>query len=163
MKLKDIAVISGKPGLYRIIKPTRTGVIVEAIGGGKTKIMADASHRISILKEISIYVTDKEDSIPLAEVFYRIHEKYGEQLEVAKDDNALRSFLEEIVPSYDKKRVYVSDMKKLVSWYQILSENIPDLLDRSKAEPEEDEQAEKSEEGEAAEDTKAQKTEKQEA
>jgi len=137
MDLKDIAVISGKPGLYRIMKPTRTGVIVEAVGGGKAKIMAQASHRISILKEISIYTTTGEGSVQLEDVFYAMWEKWQTSLEVTKDDERLREILAEVLPDFDRERVYVSDIKKLVAWYALLSEYLPEVLQRPEEEEEE--------------------------
>jgi hypothetical protein len=133
MELKDIAVISGKPGLYRIMKTTRNGVVIEAIGGGKTKIMADASHRISILKEISIYTTTEEGSIPLEEVFYAMKEKFVGEAQVEKDDYSLRAFLTEVLPQHDKTRVYISDIKKIISWYNLLAVHAPEVLERSEA------------------------------
>jgi hypothetical protein len=139
MDLKDIAVISGKPGLYRIMKPTRTGVIVEAVGGGKAKIMAQASHRISILKEISIYTTTGEGSVQLEDVFYAMWEKWGTSLEATKDEEKLREILAEVLPDFDRERVYISDIKKLVAWYTLLGEHLPEVLQRPEEEPEAEE------------------------
>lgn len=143
MKLKEVAVISGKPGLYQILKPTRNGVIIEAIGGGRSKIMADASHRISILKEISIYTTTEEGSVPLQDVFHKIYDKYALKLNIkTSDNNALKGLLNDILPDWDTTRVYTSDIKKLVMWYNILAEHAPELIDPDqKEEDEEDTQA----------------------
>lgn len=133
MELKDVAVISGKPGLFRIVKPTRTGMIIESIGGGRSRIVADASHRISILNEISIYTTTEEGTVALREVFYNIFDKHGLKLDVAKTDtDALQNLLTDVLPEWDRTRVYASDLKKLVTWYEILGEHYPELLDRSK-------------------------------
>ncbi len=121
--LKQIAAIAGMSGLYRIVKPTRTGVIVESLEETPKSVVAQARHRMSLLDEISIYTTTEEGTISLAEAFDRIHSKYGDELPVgAKPENsALVSFMEEIIPDYDEERVYVSDMKKLVSWYAIVN------------------------------------------
>ncbi|WP_375561873.1 DUF5606 domain-containing protein [Bernardetia sp. OM2101] len=141
MKLKEVAVISGKPGLYQILKPTRNGVIIEAIGGGRSKIMADASHRISILKEISIYTTTEEGSVPLQDVFHKMYDKYALQLDIKTSDNtALKGLLNDILPEWDKDRVYTSDIKKLVMWYGILAEHAPELIDPAQKEEDEDEE-----------------------
>lgn len=143
MKLKEVAVISGKPGLYRILKPTRNGVIIDAIGGGRSKIMADASHRISILKEISIYTTTEEGSVPLQDVFHKMHEKYALKLTVkTTDNNALKGLLDDVLPEWDKERVYTSDIKKLVMWYEILAQYAPELVDPAQKEDEEEESEE---------------------
>lgn len=142
MKLKEVAVISGKPGLYQILKPTRNGVIIEAIGGGRSKIMADASHRISILKEISIYTTTEEGSVPLQDVFHKIYEQYALNLSIKTSDNeALKGLLDDVLPEWDKDRVYTSDIKKLVMWYNILAEHAPELIDPAQKEEEEEEEA----------------------
>ena len=149
MKLKEVAVISGKPGLYQILKPTRNGVIIEAIGGGRSKIMADASHRISILKEISIYTTTEEGSVPLQEVFHKIYEKYAFKLDLKTSDNdALKDLLDDILPEWDKSRVYTSDIKKLVVWYGILSEHAPELIDPAQKEDDDEEDVKEEEQKE---------------
>lgn len=72
MDLKDIAAVSGKSGLYKVLKPTRNGVILESIDEQKTKFIANANTRVSLLKEISIYTDGKEASVPLEDVFSRI-------------------------------------------------------------------------------------------
>lgn len=140
MKLKEVAVISGKPGLYQILKPTRNGVIIEAIGGGRSKIMADASHRISILKEISIYTTTEEGSVPLQDVFHKMYEKFALKIDIkTSDNNALKNLLSEVLPEWDKDRVYTSDIKKLVMWYEILTQHAPELIDPAQKEEDEEE------------------------
>src|SRR6266478_6252108 len=108
MNLKDIASISGKSGLFKVVKPTRTGVILETIDGQKSRVVANANNRVSILQEISIYTTGKEASIPLEKVFTMIYEKFNNSLKVdsKSDPQALKAFLGEIVPDYDTERVY---------------------------------------------------------
>ncbi|MBF9252358.1 DUF5606 domain-containing protein [Pontibacter sp. 172403-2] len=121
--LKQVAAISGMSGLYRIVKPTRTGVIIESLEETPRSLVAQARHRMSLLDEISIYTTDEEGTIALAEVFDRLHDKYGDSLPVSEkpDNDELKRFMEEALPEYDESRVYVSDMKKLVSWYAIVN------------------------------------------
>lgn len=76
MEFKEIAAISGKGGLFRITKPTRTGVIVESIDEKNTRMVASAANRISILKEISVYTTTQEGSTPLENVLKKIYEEF---------------------------------------------------------------------------------------
>ena len=85
--------------------------------------MAQARHRLSLLDEISIYTTGEEESVPLRQVMDNIQERFGNELPVnAKSSTAeLEHFMEQILPDYDSSRVYASDMKKLVQWYQIVS------------------------------------------
>jgi hypothetical protein len=136
MDLKDIAAISGKGGLYKVLKPTRTGVILESIDQTKAKLIANASDRVSLLKEISIYTNGKESSIPLDSVFTKIYEKFNKKsigVDSKSGPEELKSFLLSIVPDYDTEKVYTSDIKKLVSWYSILSNHMPEVFT---AEPE---------------------------
>jgi hypothetical protein len=130
MNLKDIASISGKPGLFKVVKPTRTGVILETIDEQKSRVVANANNRVSILQEISIYTTGKESSIPLEKVFTMIYEKFNTSLKVdsKSDPHALKSFLSDIVPDYDTERVYNSDIKKLVTWYLLIAHHIPEVF-----------------------------------
>ncbi|MFP4470204.1 MAG: DUF5606 domain-containing protein [Bacteroidales bacterium] len=133
MDLSNILAISGKPGLYKNVAQSKTGVIVESIEDGK-RFPAFAHERISSLAEISIFTT--EEDVPLEDVLKKIYEKYdGKQVLDAKSDGeALKSFMEEVLPNYDKERVYTSDIKKLVQWYNILVAH--DMLDFTEQEAE---------------------------
>lgn len=130
MNLKEVAAISGKSGLYKVIKPTRTGVILESIDEQKLKIIANSTTRVSILKEISMYTTGSEASKALEDIFALVFKKHGLSIPVSsKDDGAsLGSFLEGVLPDYDKEKVYLSDIKKLVTWYTILAQNYPEMF-----------------------------------
>lgn len=130
MELREIAAITGKPGLYRILKPNKQGVIVEALDASKARTLAPATSKISILSEITMYTTDTDGSIPLPEVFRRIHAKYDGKLTLtAKSDAAdLHALMAEVVPSYDREKVYTSDLKKLVTWYSIIAEHGPEAF-----------------------------------
>lgn len=118
--LKDILSISGQGGLYKYLKKSRNGIIVEHLETGKRQ-NADATARINALEDISVYTID--DDIPLKDVFKAIHEKEegGQTLNPKKtSSNELRQYFEEIVPEYDEDRVYVSDIKKILKWYNTL-------------------------------------------
>ncbi|UOQ51360.1 DUF5606 family protein [Hymenobacter cellulosivorans] len=121
--LKEIAAISGMPGLYRLVRPTRAGVIVESLDERGTRSVASARNKVSLLQEISIYTQDYDQTVPLTEVFDRIYQKYGTDLTVTNksDDRELATFMGEIIPDYDRQRVYMSDIKKLVTWYKAVS------------------------------------------
>jgi len=121
--LRQVAAISGMSGLYRIVKPTRTGVIVESLEENPKSLVAQARQRMSLLDEISIYTTDEEGTVPLAKVFDLIHQKYGDTLPLGdKPGNEdYKNFMADVLPEFDEERVYVSDMKKLVSWYHIVN------------------------------------------
>jgi len=137
MELSEIASIAGKGGLYKITKPTRSGVIVETLDEKKQKMVASADNRISILKEISIYTTDQEGSVPLEDVLRKIHEEFEGDPGVSSSSNPeeLKAFMKHIVPEYDMDRVYNSDIKKLVSWYNILFKQAPEVFEPKTEEP----------------------------
>ena len=131
MDLKEIAAISGKSGLFRVLKPTRAGVILESLDEQRTRSVAGPQSRVSLLKEISIYTTDAEGSVPLEEVFRKIYAKYGDQplpVDNKADADALGDFVGEVLPEYDRDRVYPSDMKKLVLWYTLLVNHLPEFF-----------------------------------
>lgn len=139
-------------GLYRIVKPTRTGVIVESLSDKPSRLVAQARHRMSLLDEISIYTTDEETTIPLAEVFQRIHQKYNGELPLNEkpSDEELKGFMEEVLPEYDEGRVYVSDMKKLANWYTIVNKHMGFEAADSESATAESKDTERKEEGEEA-------------
>ena len=130
MNLKDVAAISGKSGLYKIIKPTRTGVILESIDTQKSKIIANSNTRVSILKEISMYTTGTNSSKALEDIFQAVYAKHGLEIPVSSkaDGGDLETFMESVVPDYDKEKVYLSDIKKMVTWYGILAQYYPEIV-----------------------------------
>jgi len=125
--LKDIASIAGMSGLYRVVSPSRNGIVVETLDEKNNRFVAQAKHRISLLSEISVYQQNTEETLPLAEVFERIRQQEGPEIKVnPKSSNAeLTQFMETIVPDYDRERVYISDIKKIAGWYNIVSKHVP--------------------------------------
>lgn len=136
MEYNEIASVAGKGGLFKIVKPTRTGVILESMDEKKQKLVAGATQRISVLSDISIYTTTQEGSTPLEDVFKKIFSEFGEDPGVTQnsDSDELKSFLKHILPDYDEARVYVSDIKKLVNWYGYMLKYAPELLAEKKEE-----------------------------
>lgn len=130
MEFNDIATVSGKGGLFKVVAPTRGGVVLETLDDQKKKLVVNANAKVSILGEISIYTNDKEGSVPLQQVMQKIHEEFeGDTgLTGTSDPDELKSFLKHILPAYDEDRVYVSDIKKVVTWYNILSRDHPAVL-----------------------------------
>ncbi|MBX2964442.1 MAG: DUF5606 domain-containing protein [Cyclobacteriaceae bacterium] len=131
MKLEDIATLSGKGGLYKILKPAKSGVILESLDATKTKLVATAHHKLSVLSEISIYTTTKEGTIPLGDLLVKMNKEFGKDigLDADADPSELKSFMKAVLPEYDQDRVYVSDIKKLVRWYSILHNEVPEIFD----------------------------------
>lgn len=129
MNLKSIAAVSGKSGLFRVLQPTRNGVVLESLDDKKQKLIATLSHKVSILSEISMYTTDSEGAVNLAKIMDSIKEKYGSKVAVnVNDTKALTAFMESVLPTYDKSRVYASDIKKLINWFNIIGEYAGDLV-----------------------------------
>ena len=141
MTLAEIASVSGKGGLFKVVAPTKSGVILESMDEAKTKLVATTSHRLSLLHEISIYTTTKEGTVPLEDVLKKINADFGDDLGVDgnSDSEELKSFMKAVLPTYDENRVYTSDIKKLVRWYDTILKYAPELL-KDKQESKEEKQ-----------------------
>jgi hypothetical protein len=126
-ELQELAAISGMPGLYRLVRAARHGVLVESLDEKATRTLAPARNKVSLLSEISIYTQDPEETVPLTEVFERIYQKHGAASPVTtkSSEGELTDFLAGVIPDYDRDRVYLSDIKKLASWYGIVSKHRP--------------------------------------
>lgn len=130
MTLSQIASISGKGGLFKVLAPTKSAIVLESLDETKARMVATAHHRVSLLHEISIYTTDKEGTVPLGDVLKKMYTEFGDDPGVdGNSDNAeLKAFIKSILPNYDETRVYVSDIRKLVKWYGILLQHAPETL-----------------------------------
>jgi hypothetical protein len=127
MDLSKVLSIAGKPGLFSMVSQSKSGLIVESLLDGK-RIPAFSHERISSLEEISIFT--EVDDVPLKEVFQKIFEKEDGKKTISHKSSAneLKALMESILPDYDRERVYVSDIKKLVNWYNLLvDKNLIDL------------------------------------
>lgn len=131
MEFKDIAAVAGKGGLFKIVSPTRNGVILEALDETKKKLVAGLRTKVSVLSDISIYTTDGEGAVPLEEVMKSIHKEFqGDSgLTSSSDASEMKAFLKHVLSNYDEDRVYVSDIKKLIIWYNKISAEFPELLE----------------------------------
>jgi hypothetical protein len=125
--LQKIVSISGHPGLYKYLSQARHGIVVESIKDGKRTCIS-ASTKISSLAEITIYTNSGNDLL-LKEILLKIKDKTdGEQAISHKSPNEeLMAYFEEVVPEYNKEKVYPHHVKKMIEWYNILQEN--QLLD----------------------------------
>lgn len=119
MNLEKVLAISGKPGLYVLKVQTRSGFVAESLLDGK-KITVGLRSNVSLLSEISMYTNTAEK--PLAEVMRNIAEKEDNGLAVShkEDNDKLIAYFKEILPDYDQDRVYTSDIKKVLNWYNLL-------------------------------------------
>ncbi|MCX7696736.1 MAG: DUF5606 domain-containing protein [Bacteroidales bacterium] len=119
MKLKDIVAIGGKPGLYKIVVNTKSNMIVESLID-KKRIPVFPNQRISALDMVSIYTTDGD--IPLKDAFKMVYEKKKDKIHLPSkiDKQVLFTTMDELLPGWDKQRVYPNDIKKFITWYNIL-------------------------------------------
>ena len=119
MKLDKVLSISGKPGLYELKAQTRGGFVAESMVDGK-KISVNMRHNVSLLSEIAIYTYTEE--VPLREVFQKIYDKEngGEAINHKESKAKLEDYFNEVLPDYDEDRVYISDIKKILQWYNLL-------------------------------------------
>lgn len=119
MFLDGILAIAGQAGLFKLVSKGKNNVIVESLTTGK-RMPAFATSRISTLEDVAIYTYD--DDIPLKDVFVSTFEKYeGKKvLETKPTNQDYKEFMENVLPDFDKDRVYVSDIKKVVNWYNSL-------------------------------------------
>jgi hypothetical protein len=116
MNLKEIVAISGVSGLHKIIGRTKTGLILESLNETKKRFPTSIQDKVSVLEDISMYT--EEGDMRLAEVFVKLHEKGGAP--TSKDNaDTQRKFLVDVI-KLDSERVYDSDIKKLIIWYNAL-------------------------------------------
>jgi hypothetical protein len=129
MGLEKILSVAGKPGLYKLITQTRTGFVAESLLDGK-RITVSLRSNVSVLSEIAIYTLEEE--VPLREVFQKIQTKEnGAKTSISHKDEKIKleEYFFEVLPNYDEDRVYVSDIKKVIQWYNILTDS--DIADFS--------------------------------
>ncbi|MBN1198919.1 MAG: DUF5606 domain-containing protein [Bacteroidales bacterium] len=138
MDLSKILSISGKPGLYKVISQAKNAVIVESLIDQK-RFPAFGHEKISSLEEISVFSSDED--LPLKEVLKKIHNhsQGKESVDPKSEPALLQEFFREAVPEYDQERVYPSDIRKILTWYNLLLKH--DLLDFKEDEKEEEEKS----------------------
>ena len=142
MNLTGIISISGKSGLYKVVGQGKNTIIVEALETGK-RFPTYASHKISALDDISVYTY--EEDVPLKDVYQKLADLEDYKATISHKESAenLVKKLDEFLPDWDEDRVYMSDIKKLFQWYNLLVKN-----NRLKPEEEEKPKADKKEKAE---------------
>ncbi len=155
MDLSNILAIAGKSGLFKVMSQTKNGVIVESLEDGK-KMPVFANSRSSALEDISVFTVNED--LPLKDVFKKIFDKAngGKAIDTKADKNEMLKFFEEVLPEFDKDRVYVSDIKKILSWYNLLVDKKLMVFEEEK--PEKKTKAKSKTEGEVSEDKKEKAT-----
>ena len=142
MNLDEVLSISGKPGLFELISKSKGGFVVKSLETGK-KTAVSMRHNINVLGEIAIYTYD--DEIPLYKVLRNIAEKESNQkaIDSKSSSDELKSYFQEVLPDYDEDRVYVSNIKKILQWYNTLIDlNVTEFNAEKAQEREEEEDKE---------------------
>ncbi|HWI93709.1 MAG TPA: DUF5606 domain-containing protein [Flavisolibacter sp.] len=133
MDYNRIVAVTGLPGLYEAISSKADGAVVRSLDDQSTRFVSARIHNLSHLESIEVYTTG--ENVSLADVFSAIKEN-GAALPDAKDNNAVKKYFETVYPNLDFDRVYSSDMKKMIKWYEVLEKNNVDY----NAKPEEEQQ-----------------------
>ena len=140
MEYSKIISVAGLPGLYELINSKADGAIVRSLDDNSTRFASSRIHNFSHLESIEVYTT--RENVNLAEIFQAM-EKAGSSLPDMKDNGAIRKYFEKVYPDIDFDRVYNSDLKKMIKWYDVLQKN---KIEIKLSEPEQEEEAEVEEE-----------------
>lgn len=149
VSISDVVAITGQPGLFRLLKSNDNAIVVESLESKPKRQLVKGNMMVSKLTDVSIYT--EEDSEPLGTVLQEINKQFGADLPVTKksSNDELMQFLAKVLPEFDEERVYPSNVKKLVSWYNIIIRENVDLTLEEAESPE----AETAESDDAAEET----------
>lgn len=121
MNLRGIVAVSGRPGLFKLVGQNKAGYVLESLDAQKVKIVANISNtKLASLEDITVYGED--DDIKLSDVLANIAAQQDNVPDTKADATQLKSFFQEVAPNHDQDKVYVSDMKKIISWYSILKD-----------------------------------------
>ena len=134
MTLAEVVSITGMPGLYKIVNKRSDGLIVTSLVDDKTQFVSGRTHLFSTLDNITMYTQEDNKELRLILIEIKKMEKEVKP-ESIKSDSEVKAFFEKVLPDYDREKVYISDMKKLVKWYNIL--NGKKLIDELISEPSE--------------------------
>ena len=139
MEYSRIVAVTGLPGLYEIVSSKTDGAIVRSLDDGATKFISSRVHNLSHLESIEIYTV--RDNVNLVDIFGAM-QKSKTKLPDVKDNKALKAYFEKVYPDMDFERVYASDMKKMVKWYEVLEKNKVEIKLSEETTEEDEESAE---------------------
>ncbi|HKO81783.1 MAG TPA: DUF5606 domain-containing protein, partial [Chitinophagaceae bacterium] len=141
MEYSKLVAVTGLPGLYELVNSKSDGAIVRSLEDNSTKFASSRIHNFSHLESIEVYTV--RDNVNLVEIFHAM-EKAGGSLPDGKDNNALKKYFEKTYPDLDFERVYASDLKKMVKWFEVLKKQDIEikLSEPIEEEPEEIEEVE---------------------
>ncbi|WP_131536123.1 DUF5606 family protein [Pedobacter nototheniae] len=120
MNLRGIVAVSGRPGLFKLVGQNKVGYILESLDAQKVKIVANITNtKLASLEDITVY--GEEEEIKLVDIFTKISAK-GTTPDAKADTATLRAFFNEVAPGHDEEKVYASDMKKIITWYNLIKD-----------------------------------------
>ncbi len=134
MEYNKLVSVTGLPGLFELLSSKSDGAVVRSLEDNITKFVSSRQHNFSHLESIEVYTT--KDNTTLAELFEAMKESKEKVPEPNADGKALKAYFEKVYPDLDFDRVYVSDMKKMVKWFQIIDKNKIDVKAKSEEEKE---------------------------
>jgi hypothetical protein len=138
MEYNKLVAVTGMPGLYELINSKNDGAIIRSLEDNTTRFASSRIHNFSHLESIEVYTTG--DNVNLVEIFNAM-ENNGSNLPDGKDNAALKKYFEKVYPDLDFERVYASDLKKMVKWFEVLKKNNIEIKLSEPAEEEEEEVA----------------------
>lgn len=122
MRLKDLVVVTGFPGVQKMLVNRNNGMVVEDLDSGKTRFAPIRKHQFSPLETISVYVDGDDDSVEIRTVFQSMYDKLADtpppSLDAKSDE--LRAYFATVLPEHDRDRVHISDIKKIIRWFHFL-------------------------------------------
>jgi Domain of unknown function (DUF5606) len=138
MEYSKLVAVTGLPGLYELINSKTDGAIIRSLEDNSTKFASSRIHNFSHLESIEVFTTG--DNVNLAEIFFAM-EKAADAAPDTKDNTAIKKYFEKVYPDIDLERVYPSDLKKMLKWFEVLKKNnvevkLPELVEEEE-EPEE--------------------------
>jgi Domain of unknown function (DUF5606) len=124
MRLKDLVVVTGFPGVQKMAANRSNGMLVEDLDSGKVRFAPIRKHQFSPLETISVFVDGEDDSVEIRTVFQSIYDKLADTPVVSVDSKSdvLRAYFATILPNHDRDRVHISDIKKIIKWFIFLHE-----------------------------------------
>jgi len=138
MSLEKLVVVGGISGVHKVAANRSNGLIIEDLDTGKKRFAPSRKHQFTPLESITIYTDDEDETLELSKVFQNMFAKLEDTPLVSHNapNEDLKAYFAEIIPNYDRDRVYIGDMKKMVKWFKFLNDRSLITLDEEKTEEE---------------------------
>lgn len=136
MNLEKLVAVSGKPGVYRLAANRPNGLIIEDLDNGKKIFASSRTHQFTPVESISIYTDTEESTVSIKRLFSSMLEQLESNppVDVKANSMEIKNYFERVLPEYDKDKVMISDMKKLIKWFNFLNDRNYITLDNQEEE-----------------------------